>query len=321
MFHIYVLKCSNDKYYVGKTTIDVNRRFMQHLSKDNTCTFTNTYSPIEIIEIYDTTDSLDEDKTTKKYMMMFGIDNVRGGSYTKLKLEDWQIKSLEHEFVSVSDTCFKCKQFGHKVSNCNSDSELDIYLNSFDTEEKINDEIGKIGKLYNKILILKQQITDTNDFVIEQLSNVKKLATLINERDAVFTLIKIEMTPDDPHCAMIKKRRPNHLDDEFHSLESQISSLNFGHRNGGIAFSDHIKQSHSKIFRDEFKNKTQTQGGIRQIVPTEIWDDIYIKFLQLVNYNLDKKRELFNNIEMLGSDENIKYKLTNLYEIRIKFIL
>ena len=37
---------------------------------------------IEIIEVIPDCDLYDEDKYTRKYMDTFGIDNVRGGSYT-----------------------------------------------------------------------------------------------------------------------------------------------------------------------------------------------------------------------------------------------
>ena len=46
-------------------------------------------------------------------MFDYGIENVRGGSYTKITLDDWQLKALEHEFLSMGDKCFKCKKSGH----------------------------------------------------------------------------------------------------------------------------------------------------------------------------------------------------------------
>ena len=56
------------------------------------------------MEIYE------EDKITKKYMMKYCIKNVRGDSYTKLELEEQQIKSLNHEFVAMVDLCYKCNE-------------------------------------------------------------------------------------------------------------------------------------------------------------------------------------------------------------------
>lgn len=41
-------------------------------------------------------------------MCKYGIENVRGGAYCKVKLDDWQIKTLEHEFTSMSDKCYNC---------------------------------------------------------------------------------------------------------------------------------------------------------------------------------------------------------------------
>ena len=50
-FNIYILKCTNNKYYIGKTKLDVEKRYSQHLY-DKSCVFTTKYPPIEIITTY-----------------------------------------------------------------------------------------------------------------------------------------------------------------------------------------------------------------------------------------------------------------------------
>ena len=106
MITIYVLKCSNNKYYVGKTLTDVDKRFNTH-KKGQGAIWTRKYRPIEILNVYKNCDHFDEDKYTKMYMDKYGIENVRGGSYTKVKLNDDVIKFLEKELSSIHDKCFE----------------------------------------------------------------------------------------------------------------------------------------------------------------------------------------------------------------------
>ena len=147
-FNIYILKCTNNKYYIGKTKLDIAKRYSQHLY-DKSCVFTTKYPPIEIITTYKTDDSLEENNMTKKYMILYGIENVRGGSYANLELEEWQIKSLEMEFKSAGDCCYKCGGENHFAKNCN---ELDIteYVNKYSSIDEITIEIDNLENiLYN----------------------------------------------------------------------------------------------------------------------------------------------------------------------------
>lgn len=111
---IYVLKLSENKYYVGKTT-NIEQRYTAHLNGE--CAWTKMFPPIEIDSVVDG-DDFDEDKITKQMMAKYGIENVRGGSYVLPKLTKEQYKFLSNEIVMSNNLCAHCHESGHFIKNC-----------------------------------------------------------------------------------------------------------------------------------------------------------------------------------------------------------
>ena len=95
MLSVYVLQLQNGKYYVGKTT-NIEFRLSDH-SDGAGSGWTSKYKPLRIVEIKHNCDHFDEDKYTKMYMAMHGIENVRGGSYSQLVLPPHVNDVLEKE--------------------------------------------------------------------------------------------------------------------------------------------------------------------------------------------------------------------------------
>lgn len=116
MVYIYILKLQNNKYYVGKTN-KPDFRIEEHFN-NNGSYFTQMYNPISIEKIYENCDDFDEDKYTKMYMMNYGIDNVRGGSYVQLNLTDDVKEHLNKEILGSTNKCFHCGATDHFVANC-----------------------------------------------------------------------------------------------------------------------------------------------------------------------------------------------------------
>ena len=81
---VYTLQLNTDKYYVGKT--DSSKfRIDTHFDSGGS-EFTKKYPLQEIYQIIPECDKYDEDKYVKKYMDKYGIENVRGGTYSRLEL-------------------------------------------------------------------------------------------------------------------------------------------------------------------------------------------------------------------------------------------
>lgn len=116
MTNIYILKLEDSKYYIGKSE-NVERRFQDHMN-GNGSVWTRKYKPIEMERVIRSASSFDEDKFTKEYMSTYGIDNVRGGSYTTIELSDEQKEFLTREIWGAKDLCGRCGDAGHFIRYC-----------------------------------------------------------------------------------------------------------------------------------------------------------------------------------------------------------
>ena len=117
MLFIYVLQLQNNKYYIGKT-LNPHFRFETHFT-NNGSEWTKLHKPIKILELIPNCDNYDEDKYTYKYMDKYGIDNVRGGSYTSPILDKETINQLKKISNSINNRCFICSNVGHFAKDCN----------------------------------------------------------------------------------------------------------------------------------------------------------------------------------------------------------
>lgn len=121
MEQLYVLKLEGGKYYVGKSK-NVAERYKQHLSGDG-ATWTRSHKPLKLIESRPLKNDHDETNLTKDLMKKYGVDNVRGGAYVSLVLDEATKSVLEREFRGNTDACFKCGEIGHFAGRCTAGEE------------------------------------------------------------------------------------------------------------------------------------------------------------------------------------------------------
>jgi len=114
--YIYILELTNNKYYIGKTN-NAEIRIENHFDNKG-AEWTKLYKPIKLIELIQNCDNYDEDKYVFKYMNQYGIDNVRGGSFVQIELNNEYKNVIQHILNSTNDICFVCNLPGHFGNNC-----------------------------------------------------------------------------------------------------------------------------------------------------------------------------------------------------------
>ena len=169
MVYIYILQLEQGKYYVGKT-INPSFRLDSHFNSNGSA-WTKLYKPIKMIELIPNCDDYDEDKYTRMFMDKYGIDNVRGGSFVSVELEQSTITHLTQMKNGTNDKCFKCGTSGHFAKDC----------------KKLKKKLFGVAIIVIKNLLMKINVNITNRIVniIMKIVKVKMNVTMLYVLDAV----------------------------------------------------------------------------------------------------------------------------------------
>jgi hypothetical protein len=113
---LYVLKLEDEKYYVG-ITHNFKRRYKQHMN-GKASSWTRRFKPLEVFEKMNIDDVFDETKYTIRYMAKYGIENVRGGSFCKMYLTNYDKKFIRKQINAIEHRCYYCNKKGHFINEC-----------------------------------------------------------------------------------------------------------------------------------------------------------------------------------------------------------
>lgn len=129
---VYILKCKDNCYYIGKTTGSYFKDIDNHF-KGNGCEWTKLHKPLRLEILRHFCDETDDDFYTKLYITKYGISKVRGGSYSQVELSEQQLYEVFHYPIDTHITCYQCNMTGHKRHIC------PFLRNSFDKKDTIED--------------------------------------------------------------------------------------------------------------------------------------------------------------------------------------
>ncbi len=145
MVNIYILELANNKFYVGKTN-NPEFRLEQHFN-NNGSVWTQKYKPIKVVEIIPNCDDFDEDKFTLKYMSIYGVNNVRGGSFCQLKLDKSNTDTIQRMLDGSTNKCYICGQSNHFARQCPNKEDDWSFINVLSSIlSVVNDLKQKVNK-------------------------------------------------------------------------------------------------------------------------------------------------------------------------------
>jgi predicted GIY-YIG superfamily endonuclease len=140
---IYVLHLEGGRYYVGKTDDDINTRLTSHFN-GNGAAWTKKYQPLNVVSVEVDKSNFDEDRITKELMAIHGIDNVRGGTYVQIVLDEGQKKALQTEIWGAQNKCANCGEHGHYIKDCRAETnEVWMRIGTAEEEEEEEDHIAE----------------------------------------------------------------------------------------------------------------------------------------------------------------------------------
>jgi predicted GIY-YIG superfamily endonuclease len=144
MEQIYILKLRAGKYYIGKTR-NIEKRYEEHLTGTGSG-WTKKYKPVSLIKTIKSTSQFDEDKYVKEYMAKYGIENVRGGSYSNIVLDENSIAVLEKEIRHSNNVCMRCGRDTHYIKDCYATTDVDGAIISVSKDVKKQEPVIRKAK-------------------------------------------------------------------------------------------------------------------------------------------------------------------------------
>lgn len=170
MFFLHVLLLTEDKMFLHGSSRTTNDDSVILLECEIMHEYLQKYKPLRILETLVLRQTCEIDFCVKKYMKCYGIDNVRGGSYTTFELTNDEKKFIEREHLMTIDTMqSKCTAMATVFNEYK-----DIRSWSFD---KINKEMSLVTRqqslydnektMLNKLSIGKNNIQTNRIFLTD----------------------------------------------------------------------------------------------------------------------------------------------------------
>ncbi len=130
-YKLCLLELEDSKYYVS-----FDENINELLNDKNINEWIEIHRPIKISYSILLSNNIDLDDYVLKFMNKYGINNVRGGSYKDVILDNDTIKFIKYEIRRRTNKCIRCGKT-HNYLQCNSKYDTD---NEIITLEPINEQ-------------------------------------------------------------------------------------------------------------------------------------------------------------------------------------
>lgn len=335
MEEIYVLELENNKYYIGKTN-NLQERYQQHLDGIGS-KWTKKYKPLNIILKKKKESLFEEDNLVLQYIISYGIENVRGGTFSNLELNNEQIKTIKNLISTALNTCFICNMAGHFAKKCpyKYEQSIDCYKIITDLNNKkynlnynrFNNWLKKIKpncwlklNIFNKLLlcdsnnqidVFKYHITKKeiynfiteieNNNIITQ--NNYKYGQLIESKCVLYGIHKRDIID--------MQKYKFHITNNKHFLIKEYDNNDVYYKEIYCTINNNFYEFYSNYSIEEIKNKLGIKNIFIKKNSERIFDLIYISgynyliqdnyIIQRVNNNKDCiiKKKYYEEIEKI----------------------
>lgn len=141
---VYLLRCQHGKYYVGRClAVRLKSRVQEH-RRGVGAAYTVNHPIVSLMMYRESPDPLDEDHFVLQCMREYGIDNVRGGSYSRSTLPKDQMDWIRTQLDHADGRCFNCGMSGHFARDCSMSKSYDDGTSSSSCSEEDGSPRGKI---------------------------------------------------------------------------------------------------------------------------------------------------------------------------------
>jgi hypothetical protein len=123
MAFIHILHLKDDKYYVGRSHRNASEYLHKHMH-GGVNNWTKLYKPLDVTYSVPSSHYSDLDTYVMEYMVIYGIDNVRGGSYSGLTIPTRDYNLIQSEIWKIYDQCARCGEIDHKEYDCVNTHDL-----------------------------------------------------------------------------------------------------------------------------------------------------------------------------------------------------
>ena len=107
-FAVYVVRCDNDVYYVGRSSAEgVERRISEHKAGRG-AEYTKRHPVVEVVETRYSDNAFMENLVFHEYCSKYGIQSVRGSTHCNEIINKTQEKAIQRVLDGALDKCYSC---------------------------------------------------------------------------------------------------------------------------------------------------------------------------------------------------------------------